>query len=307
MAGLPEAVPGIRGVLISSVEDGMPASDVGIQVGDIIVAVDGTPLTESAGAAAEDSATAELDALIAATDVSVGQPMQLTVLRGVERVQSARQVDQATTEPVEEPWFKGDRVVAVGGATGLAVGDVILESADQSAPDVIRGGSELQLAVTPVFDAAEDKGRMGVAVSPAGLPVEVGPLQAVQKGVQLTGLMFTAMVQGLSEMVARGDFSQLSGPVGIAGHSRDSAQGGIVNFLGFMALLSLNLGLINLFPIPALDGGRLLFIALEALRGRRMEPSREQLVHVIGFVVVIGLMIVLTFREVAALVGLQLP
>jgi regulator of sigma E protease len=148
---------------------------------------------------------------------------------------------------------------------------------------------------------------MGIAVSPAGLPVQVGPLEGIQKGVRLTGLMFAAMVNGLREMVAQGDASGLSGPVGIAAASKQSAEGGIANFFAFMALLSLNLGLINLFPVPALDGGRLMFIAFEAMRGRRVEPSREQLVHVIGFVVVIGLMIVLTFREVAALIGLQLP
>jgi len=72
---------------------------------------------------------------------------------------------------------------------------------------------------------------------------------------------------------------------------------GLTVFLGIMALLSINLGIINLLPIPALDGGRLLFIAAEAIRGRRVEPAREAVVHLIGFALVIGLMVVLTVAE----------
>ena len=109
-----------------------------------------------------------------------------------------------------------------------------------------------------------------------------------------------AVVSGHAEV-------QLTGPVGISVMSRQMGEQGLVPLLEFMALLSLNLGLINLLPFPALDGGRLLFILAEALRGKRIEPSREALVHLIGFVAVIGLMAVLTLIEVARLTGVSGP
>jgi regulator of sigma E protease len=309
MAGLPEPVPGIRAVLVTSVEEGMPANVAGMLAGDLIVAVDGSPISEMAVGAEPSQAgeTAEVAALIDATDAATGRALAVTVLRGLTRVEDVGDVTGARTAPMEKAWFAGSEVTDAGAVAGLRPGDIILDAQCDDAPDVVRGGEEIVINVTPTHDELRDQGRMGIAVSPAGLPVQVGPLEGVQKGVQLTGLMLVAMVNGLKDMVARGDASGLSGPVGIAAASKQSAEGGAANFFAFMALLSLNLGLINLFPVPALDGGRLMFILFEAMRGRRIEPSREQLVHVIGFVVVIGLMIVLTFREVAALIGLQLP
>jgi regulator of sigma E protease len=308
MSGLKQALPGLRGVLVAAVEDGMPADEAGIRAGDIIVAVDGEALGAATNETNDELGTPEMQHLTNITDGATGTQLTVTAIRGLERVELTGPLEFVATEPVSEPWWRGGRrVTELSVLAGLEPGDIILENQTEegAGPVAVRFADEIEVTVTPFFDESLDKGRMGIVISPASLAVKFGLVGSVAKGFELTGLALSSMVGALTGLFSQPD--QLKGPVGIAQMSRQSAQGGITSFLGFMALLSLNLGLINLLPIPALDGGRLVFIGLEALRGRRIEPSREQLVHVIGFVVVIGLMLVLTVREVADLIGLHLP
>jgi regulator of sigma E protease len=110
-------------------------------------------------------------------------------------------------------------------------------------------------------------------------------------------------VTALAQMVRGQREADLRGPLGISDLSREAGERGVESFLRFMAILSINLGILNLLPVPALDGGRLLFVGAEAVRGRRVEPSREAVVHLIGFVLVLGLMAVLTVMEFADKLG----
>jgi regulator of sigma E protease len=131
-------------------------------------------------------------------------------------------------------------------------------------------------------------------------------LPSLWEGVRETGRYAMLLLQ-LPVMLIMGQLSpaeaQLSGPVGIA-----RFVGGAVNatldtglwfpILRLTAVLSAALAITNLLPIPALDGGRLLFIAIEALRGRRVNPEREGMVHMVGFMVLIGLLVFITVRDI---------
>jgi regulator of sigma E protease len=91
---------------------------------------------------------------------------------------------------------------------------------------------------------------------------------------------------------------QVTGPIGIYQTTVEIAQTGIERLLEFTAFLSLNLFLVNLLPLPALDGGRLIFVLLEWLRGgKRVPPEKEGVVHAIGMVLLIALMVVVTFAD----------
>ncbi|MFC7392582.1 RIP metalloprotease RseP [Scopulibacillus cellulosilyticus] len=92
--------------------------------------------------------------------------------------------------------------------------------------------------------------------------------------------------------------NQLSGPVGIYNMTGQVVKHGFLMVLSWAALLSINLGIVNLLPLPALDGGRLLFIIVEALRGKPVDPKRESLVHFIGFAFLMLLMIVVTWNDI---------
>jgi regulator of sigma E protease len=91
---------------------------------------------------------------------------------------------------------------------------------------------------------------------------------------------------------------QLAGPVGIVRMTDEVAASGLIMLLNWTALLSVNLAIFNLLPLPALDGGRLLFLLFEAVRGRPMDPKKEGFVHFIGFALLMLLMLIVTWNDI---------
>ncbi len=113
----------------------------------------------------------------------------------------------------------------------------------------------------------------------------------------------TKMIVTNLMMLITGQLSieMLSGPVGIYDATDQIVKTGFMNFLMWTAMLSVNLGIINLVPLPALDGGRLLFVAIEAVRGKPVSPQKEGFVHFIGFALLILLMLVVTWNDIQRL------
>ena len=97
---------------------------------------------------------------------------------------------------------------------------------------------------------------------------------------------------------------EVRGPVGIAEITGEVARAGLSPLLEFVAFLSINLGLINLFPLPALDGGRIIFVLLEKARGgKRISPRTQGLVHLVGFFLLIGILIAITFNDITRIIS----
>jgi regulator of sigma E protease len=96
---------------------------------------------------------------------------------------------------------------------------------------------------------------------------------------------------------------QLTGPIGIAQLTGEVARSGVSSLVEFTALLSINLAILNILPIPALDGGRIFFVVLEWLRGgKRIAPEREGFVHLIGFVVLLTMIAIISYRDIARII-----
>jgi len=109
---------------------------------------------------------------------------------------------------------------------------------------------------------------------------------------------------GILSMVTGATSLEVRGPVGIAEMTGEAARAGLSPLLEFAAFLSINLGLINLFPLPALDGGRIVFVLLEKARGgKRISPRTQGLVHLIGFFLLIGVLIAVTFNDITRIIG----
>ena len=208
----------------------------------------------------------------------------------------------------------GDRIIDIDGQEVVWFSDLVrIVSANPGVPlkiTVLRGKEELTLPATPKVQKRTDKdgnpveiGLLGVRFDPEQAEYErQNPLQAVWLGARQTFALTTNILSYLGEMIV-GDRSaeELGGPLKIAKLSGQMAQGGFDNLIFFMAALSVNLGLINLFPIPLLDGGHLLFMAVEAIRGRPLGERAQEYGFRFGLILVLILMVFATWNDLVDL------
>lgn len=163
---------------------------------------------------------------------------------------------------------------------------------------VERGGELIPLQITPSLmeEAGQKYGQVGVYYTS---PTEDNPLKAIAYGAERTWWWMTEILSLLGQLIT-GKFSidALSGPVGIYQATGEVAKYGIVNLMHWAAILSVNLGIMNLLPLPALDGGRLLFFLFEAVRGKPVDKQKEGMVHFVGIVLLMVLMIVVTWNDI---------
>lgn len=165
---------------------------------------------------------------------------------------------------------------------------------------VEREGELVTLDITPELTVDKETGtEYGVIGVSYTSPVEKNPLKAVAFGAEQTGLWIMRIFDVL-RMLLTGGFTieALAGPVGIYQMTGDMAQHGVFSLMNWAAILSINLGIMNLLPLPALDGGRLLFFLFEALRGKPVDKQKEGMVHFVGIVLLMVLMLVVTWNDI---------
>lgn len=168
--------------------------------------------------------------------------------------------------------------------------------------DVIRQGEKLSFAVTPRM---EEKAAIGVTLIEAG--VERQPfLAALWRGLAASANIFAAIVAAFVNLVwgllAQGRFlTDFVGPIGIFGVAQQAGALGFLYLVQLIALISLNLTVLNILPFPALDGGRLLFLLIEKIKGSPLNPGFERGANAIGFALLILLMIAITARDIVRL------
>jgi len=169
-----------------------------------------------------------------------------------------------------------------------------------------RGDEELNKILVPRVDPPEEEGAIGVALTRTA--VKSFPwYEAIEKGVSQTVFMTTMIVQVFGQMIesqitgdplhpAVGD-AEVMGPIGIFGFMGDRLELGVVYFLKIIAIISIHLAIINLLPIPALDGGKLVFLLVEGLRGKPVPEKIEQGLTATSFFLLIGLMLFITIMH----------
>ncbi len=163
---------------------------------------------------------------------------------------------------------------------------------------VEREGKEIPLTVIPtkLEEAGQAYGQVGAW---AALTLEKGIWKSFVYGGEQTVYWFKKIFEILGQLVT-GQFTidALTGPVGIYKATEEVAKYGVINIMNFAAILSINLGIMNLLPLPALDGGRLFFFGIEAVRGRPVSREKEGMVHFIGIVLLLVLMVVVTWNDI---------
>lgn len=238
-------------------------------------------------------------AALAALFAIYGQQFSSTVIGGVVTGSPA---EQAGLEP-------GDRILSLNGRDIERFEDVAqvvqLGLGERLSVIVERNGRELGLTAVPevientdAFGNTHRIGRLGITSSGVGEIVRYDPLHAVWAATVETYRMSVSTLEAVWQMITGMRSSEeLGGVLRIAKMSGDVTQNGIAAAIGFAALLSINLGLINLFPVPMLDGGHLAFYGLEALRGRPLDPRTQEWGFRIGLVLVLALFVFATHND----------
>jgi regulator of sigma E protease len=170
----------------------------------------------------------------------------------------------------------------------------------------VRGTEAKSVVVQPVNGIVGPRRVIGISLDMTGT-LKLAPLEAIYAGMSTTVSLTTETIGGMFNFlknifVGKGDLSAISGPVGIVGVVRDASSLGFVHLVSLMALISINLAVINLLPFPALDGGRLFFLLIEAIKRSPIKPQIANIINGAGFILLIGLMVFVTYHDVLKLI-----
>lgn len=237
----------------------------------------------------------------------VGEGEQLPKSAIIKNV-SVGIVEVAKDSPAEKSHIKiGDKILSINNQPVSSVEQVqklTLDNAGKETAYVIkRGSEELTVLITPRSNPPQRQGALGVGLASVG-SVSYPWYEVLYRGfiatVNLLVMTVTAIFSILGKfLTGHAVGAALSGPVGIAVLTRDVTALGFVYLLQFVAVLSINLAIINAIPFPALDGGRVLFLLIERIRRKKLPVSAEQIANTLGFVLLILLMVVVTVKDVA--------
>lgn len=163
-----------------------------------------------------------------------------------------------------------------------------------------RQGKTKEVKVVPQLDPQTKQGMIGIAnVTTFD---KKGVLQSAAFGVQRTFQFTQFILVSLYQMITGKIPADVGGPVAIVSAIGQGASQGFTDLLGLTGMLSIQLGLLNLFPIPALDGSRLVFLAVEGLRGKPIDPAKENFIHLIGFALLLLFIVVVTYNDIIRLI-----
>lgn len=317
---------------VGKVADGSPAAIAGLRTGDTIVAVNGRPVAywEDLDRALVGSAGRQLELRVRHD----GAERTMTVTPRLRSVP-----DPVFREP-RESWDIGagpqllPMITSVGPRSpaeraGLKPGDVVLSVAGQplyTHEDLLeairtrpgqsftltieREGTPLTVTVTPEpvkerLPTGEEVtvGKIQAGLAPKAVRFEpYGPLTAAWQGTVRTWEMTVLIAKGLWKLVSRQiDLSNIGGPIQIATETTRQANDGLVSVAVFVALISVNLGVLNLLPIPMLDGGHLLFFVIEAVLGRPLSRRKLEVAQQVGFVLLMVIMFFALYNDLTRL------
>jgi len=299
---------------------------VGLEPGDVILSASGAPVGVNALLAesprtdwTSDNATVTLSILrdgapVEVSDVNAAAlSTWLNDAANYVPVMTTRIEATAPGSPAEAAGLQPyDLIYSAAGQVvtpEVQLGEIVQQNLEEPMTlEVLREGALVASVLTPRANPPEGEGALGVQIGSVSqfAPMPFG--QSVVQGVKSTG-QYIMLVLQLPLRLLQGTIdpaaATVSGPVGIA-----REVGGAVNssidygvfwpILRLSAVLSAALAITNLLPLPALDGGRLLFIVIETIRGRRVSPQREGMVHMVGFMLLLSLMVFITVRDIAS-------
>jgi regulator of sigma E protease len=328
MAGVPGQKP-----VLAEPPPGSPAAAASVQEGDRVTAVDGVPVASSADLRWRLlKASGNDEAVLRVETIDRREAARVVSLRGLAPADwegpfmqklglaanlGAPLVDQAVAgKPAERAGIRaGDRILAVDGRPVRSPSDVAAATNAKPGAEVTfsveRDGRAQDVPV--VTEATESNGKIvGIAglrlkvdpavAEPLAITVRYGPLEALGQGARKTWELSVFTLKMLGRILT-GDASlkNISGPITLADYAGQSAQAGMLTFVGYLALISISLGVLNLLPIPLLDGGQLLYYFAEVLRGRPLSDRAFEVGQRVGMALLAALMALALFNDFSRL------
>lgn len=198
----------------------------------------------------------------------------------------------------EAGMLAGDTITGINGKSVSTWEEALMiigEAEGELVLDVKRDGETLTFRVMP----EESDGRMVIGIVRG---TSRNPLTALSYTFKQVGFLLTMMLGFFRDLfTGKANLEGVVGPIGLATFVGESARGGIISLALLTAYISLNLAVVNLLPIPALDGGRLLFILIEMLRGKPIPPEKEGMVHTAGLILLLLLIVFITYQDIVRL------
>jgi len=213
--------------------------------------------------------------------------------------------------PAEKAGFEfGDQILKISFADGTSIEpkdfyEIIQYTqlhTDETVYTIKRNEEELEITVLPAYNAAEDRYLVGMLL-PESNKRAINFVGAIQEGSKDFIASTTAMVKVLQTMLKGIGLNNLSGPVGIYTMTEQQISYGIISFLSLVALLSVNVGFMNLLPVPMFDGGRVLIVLIESIIGKKLPEKLEIGLMYGSLALIVGLFIFVTFNDVSRLLG----
>jgi len=196
--------------------------------------------------------------------------------------------------------FSGDKIIAINSIKmedPKKIANIINKSSGEELQITLdRGGENIDVFVIPEYDDNYKKGLIGITFE---ISVEkINIFSAFSKGVITTGNIIKLIFSNIIEMITGKIPLEIAGPLGIAQMTGEAAKLGFTNLLYFTAILSIFIGLFNLLPIPILDGGHLLILVIEKLRGKPLEPEKINFMYLIGISLIIIIFVIATYKDI---------
>jgi regulator of sigma E protease len=339
LIGIPQIVG--SSVDIPYVNSDSPLAAAGLQSGDVILRLNGGYFETSQDFLTQLYAHNGQPVTLLVQRGDEQEPIEITYtpqLEAAEPVTNSyvRVVGVVEDSPAGQAGLlPGDIIVAINGASFASTDELKARTTGNAgrsmALTIQRGDETLEVSLVPRETFPEGQGAMGVAIRPAfedsglGMIFQEGAGQEVivtqslaeslQYGARQIGAIVSAIVRIPSQIISQEISPEEARPIGIVAISQVGAsalrqsveQNTPILILNYIAMINVALGLTNLLPLPALDGGRIVFVLLEIVRGRPIAPEREGLVHLIGFALLLSLFFVITVNDLVNPITSMLP